>query len=55
LISQGAHHLCPVSECPQYDWLSVNIVQGVLLVFLVYITGFVAREVVMLALVGGIP
>eukprot|EP00959_Pyramimonas_sp_CCMP1952_P106824 2233212-Pyramimonas_sp.AAC.1 len=25
--SAGAHPLCPVQECPRYDWLTVNLVQ----------------------------
>jgi len=42
----GVHEMCGVEEdgCSMYEWLSENLVQGLLLVILLYLTGFLANE-----------
>jgi len=42
----GAHAVKPENICAAYDWLCLNIVQAILLILLMYLTGFCAGEVI---------
>eukprot|EP00287_Rhodomonas_sp_CCMP768_P009090 CAMPEP_0196723952 /NCGR_PEP_ID=MMETSP1091-20130531/5993_1 /TAXON_ID=302021 /ORGANISM="Rhodomonas sp., Strain CCMP768" /LENGTH=518 /DNA_ID=CAMNT_0042066015 /DNA_START=28 /DNA_END=1584 /DNA_ORIENTATION=- len=45
-VFTGYHSMCPVQEggCSMYEWLSKNMTQALLLIILMYLTGFLANE-----------
>ena len=42
--SLTAHAMCPLSECYQYDWMSINTVQAVALIFVCLLSGFMMGD-----------